>query len=114
MEASNIKAMRYAIRDVYCILEKLNPYALHINDISVRRAFRGRVCRAKNIIDFALAEHKCEAKWILGAEYECAYCSHCGHQQWASWDSWREAVENIGAFHGEYKFCPNCGFEMKG
>jgi hypothetical protein len=61
-----------------------------------------------------LTEQKYEAKWKLGAEYECAYCSHCGHQQWASWDSSREAVENIGEFHKEYKFCPNCGFEMKG
>lgn len=66
------------------------------------------------IIEAALAEKKYEAKWELGAEHECAYCSHCGHQQWASWDSYREAVENIGEFHKEYKFCPNCGFEMKG
>jgi hypothetical protein len=62
----------------------------------------------------ALAEQRCKAKWKLGAEYEFAYCSHCGHQQWASWDSWREAVENIGEFCKEYKFCPNCGFKMKG
>lgn len=62
----------------------------------------------------ALTEQKCEAKWELGGEYEFAYCSHCGHQQWASWDSHQEAMENIGEFHKEYKFCPNCGFEMKG
>lgn len=62
----------------------------------------------------ALAEQKYEAKWELGVEYEYAYCSHCGHQQWASWDSHREAIENIREFHKEYKFCPNCGFEMKG
>jgi rRNA maturation endonuclease Nob1 len=62
----------------------------------------------------ALAEQRCKAKWKLGAEYEFAYCSHCGHQQWASWDSWREAVENIEEFCKEYKFCPNCGFKMKG
>ncbi len=61
----------------------------------------------------ALTEQKYEAEWKLGAEYEYAYCSHCGHQQWASWDSYREAYENIGEFHKEYKFCPNCGFEMK-
>lgn len=67
-----------------------------------------------DIADAALAAQKYEAKWDLGAEYEFAYCSHCGHQQWASWDSWREAVENIGEFCKEYKFCPNCGFEMKG
>ena len=66
-------------------------------------------------IKSALAtERKYEAKWELGAEHEYAYCSHCGHQQWASWDSYREAYENIGEFHKEYKFCPNCGFEMKG
>lgn len=70
---------------------------------------------ASDLIDgTGFKEVKYEAKWELGAEYECAYCSHCGHQQWASWDSYREAVENIGEFHKEYKFCPNCGFEMKG
>ena len=62
----------------------------------------------------ALAKQKYEAKWELGAEYEYAYCSHCGHQQWASWDSRRDAAENIEEFHKEYKFCPNCGYEMKG
>jgi hypothetical protein len=73
--------------------------------------------KAREAIDkaeAALGEQRCEAKWELGAEYEFAYCSHCGHQQWASWDSLREAVENIGEFCKEYKFCPNCGFEMKG
>lgn len=69
---------------------------------------------AQDIAKTALAEQKCEAKWRLGAEYEYAYCSHCGHQQWASWESYREAVYNIEEFHKEYKFCPNCGFEMKG
>lgn len=66
------------------------------------------------ILKAALAEHKCEAKWRLGAEYEFAYCSHCGHQQWASWDTSKKAAENIGEFHKKYKFCPNCGFGMKG
>lgn len=65
-------------------------------------------------IKAALAEQKYEAKWELGAEHEFAYCSHCGHQQWANWDTYREASENIVEFHKEYKFCPNCGFEMKG
>jgi NADH pyrophosphatase NudC (nudix superfamily) len=69
---------------------------------------------AQDMAKSALTEQKHEAKWELGAEYEYAYCSHCRHQQWASWDSHREAVENIGEFHKEYKFCPNCGFEMKG
>jgi hypothetical protein len=72
---------------------------------------------ANSIVEIAksaLVEQKYEAKWKLGAEYEYAYCSHCGRQQWASWDSYREAIENIGEFHKEYKFCPNCGFEMKG
>lgn len=55
-----------------------------------------------------------EALWKLGAEYEYAYCSHCGHQQWANWDSSQEATENISEFHKEYKYCPNCGFKMKG
>lgn len=64
------------------------------------------LCEAKNVRNYA--------KWELGAEYEYAYCSHCGHQQLASWDSYREAMENIGEFHKEYKFCPNCGFKMKG
>lgn len=74
----------------------------NINDLELRRK-----------VDAALAGQKYEAKWGLGAESEYAYCSHCGHQQWASWDSYREAIENIGEFHKEYKFCPNCGFEMK-
>jgi NADH pyrophosphatase NudC (nudix superfamily) len=70
----------------------------------------------ERIIEAALADpvQKYEAKWELGAEYEYAYCSHCGHQQWANWDSSHEAEESIGEFHKEYKFCPNCGFEMKG
>jgi hypothetical protein len=75
------------------------------------------VCNAQYQIDKAdevLAEQKYEAKWKLGVEYEYACCSHCGHLQWASWDSSREAMENIGEFHKKYKFCPNCGFEMKG
>lgn len=105
MEASNIKAMREAFE---AIQNELGRYlSKEIND--------SLLClRIENIIKTTLAEQKSEAKWRLGAEYECAYCSHCGHQQWAGWDSWREAIENIGAFHGDYKFCPNCGFEMKG
>jgi hypothetical protein len=78
---------------------------------SIRSLGLGRVeCFA----NWQYAKAKGEAKWKLGAEYEYAYCSHCGRQQWASWDSYREAIENIGEFHKEYKFCPNCGFEMKG
>ena len=68
----------------------------------------------ESYIEPALAEQKCEAEWELGAEYEYAYCSHCGHQQLADWDSRREASENIREFHKKYKFCLNCGFEMKG
>lgn len=90
------------------IHDEIKKYlAKEINDISL-------CLRIKNIVNEALAEQKYEAKWKLGGEYEYAYCSHCGHQQWASWNSYREARENIGEFHKQYKFCPNCGFEMKG
>lgn len=67
----------------------------------------------ERIIENALSE-KYEAEWKLGGEYEFAYCSHCGHPQWAGWDSHQDAEENIGEFHKEFRFCPNCGFEMKG
>ena len=51
----NAAKMLEAFVDVYNTLAKLNPYALHINDISVRREFRSMLCHAKNAIDFALA-----------------------------------------------------------
>lgn len=51
----NAAKMREAFVDVYNTLEKLNPYTLHINDISVRREFLSMLCHAKNAIDFALA-----------------------------------------------------------
>ncbi len=69
---------------------------------------------ANQIAKEALAEQTYEAEWKSGAECEYAYCSHCGHQQWAGWDTYREAEEKIREFYKEYKFCPNCGFEMKG
>lgn len=56
MEADNVKDMREALVDVYITLEKLHLYDLHISDITVRRAFLGRLCRAKNVIDTALAK----------------------------------------------------------
>ena len=54
------------------------------------------------------------AEWELGPEYEFAYSSRCDHMEHAGWDTRSEAVEMIGTFHEEYKFCPNCGFEMRG
>ena len=51
----NAAAMRDVLVDVYNTLEKLQPYALQINDISLRRGFRGRLCHAKNVIDTALS-----------------------------------------------------------
>ena len=51
----NAAKMREAFVDVYNTLEKLNPYTLHINDISVRREFLSMLCHAKNVIDFTLS-----------------------------------------------------------
>ena len=51
---SNVQKMREALGDVYNILEKIQLYTPHISDISLMRAFRGRVCRAKRVIDTAL------------------------------------------------------------
>ncbi len=55
MEGNNGKVMRESLVEVYNTLEKLQPYSLHINDISVRRAFNGMLCHAKNAIDAALS-----------------------------------------------------------
>lgn len=51
----NAAKMRDALVEVYNTLEQLNPYALHINDISTRREFISRLCHAKNVIDFTLS-----------------------------------------------------------
>jgi hypothetical protein len=55
-ETVNEAAVRDTLVYVYDTLEKLQPYGLHISDITVRRAFNGRLCRAKNAIDTALAK----------------------------------------------------------
>ena len=54
-QVGNAAAMREALGDVYNTLEQLHPYALNINDISRRRAFRSMLCHAKNVIDITLA-----------------------------------------------------------
>lgn len=51
----NTAAMREALEDMYNILEKLQLYTPHINDVSLMRSFRGRICRAKKIVDAALS-----------------------------------------------------------
>ena len=62
----------------------------------------------------ALAAPPHEAKWTANGGYEFACCSNCGHLQYAGWDSRAEQAEKIGDFHELYKFCPNCGAQMKG
>lgn len=63
-ETGDKAAIRDVLVDMYNTLEKLQPYALHINDISVRRVFRGRLRHAKNAIDTALAALRLEEKRI--------------------------------------------------
>jgi hypothetical protein len=50
----NEAAIRDVLVYVYNTLEKLQLY--HINDITVRRAFRSRLCYAKSVIAAALAK----------------------------------------------------------
>lgn len=54
MKGNQMK-MREALEDMYNILEKLLLYTPQIKDVSLMRAFRGRVCRAKKIVDAALS-----------------------------------------------------------
>ena len=115
----NVAVLRDALKETQSVIAKCMDI---LNSIPDGVEYDGLIDDAadelcdlrESYIEPALAEQKCEAEWKLGAEYEYAYCSHCGHQQWADWDSRREASENIGEFHKKYKFCPNCGFEMKG
>lgn len=101
MEANN-KAMREALVDVYNTLEKLQPYALHINDISVRRAFRGRLCHAKNTIDTSLAKppRNCD-KYPTVAEARNAFvCEKCD-----------DPCGDCTVRDDDYALCRPCGIE---
>ena len=51
----NAAKMRNALENVYSTLERLNPYLLHIDDMRIRREFRGMLCHAKNATDFAIS-----------------------------------------------------------
>lgn len=52
---ANQQKTREALKVVYNILKKLQLYTPHINDASLMRAFSGRVCLAKRIVDDALS-----------------------------------------------------------
>ena len=54
-DSVNQSKIREALVDVYSTIERLSPYVLHIDDMRIRREFRGMLCHAKNAIDFALA-----------------------------------------------------------
>ena len=114
----NVAVLRDALKETQSVIAKcmdiLNSIPGGVEYDGLIDDVADELCDLReSYIETALAEQKCEAEWELGAEYEYAYCSHCGHQQWADWDSRHEASENIGEFHKKYKFCPNCGFEMK-
>ena len=44
-----------ALKGVYRILETLQPFTLHLNNVSLMREFRNRLCRAKKVVDVALS-----------------------------------------------------------
>ena len=77
MEKSNVKAMREALGDVYNILEQLHTYALNINDISRRRAFRSMLCHAKNVIDITLSAPPRNCDVGTAEEQEKRFNSFC-------------------------------------
>ena len=52
----NQQKMREALGDVYNILEKIQSFTPRLNDVSLMREFRSRVCHAKRVIDTALAD----------------------------------------------------------
>ena len=68
----NVSQLRPILVEVYETLEKLQPYAVHINDISLRRAFNGRLCHAKNVIDilFAKPPRNCDKFYDVDEAYD--------------------------------------------
>ena len=86
----NMAAMREALKDMCNILEKLQLYTPHINDISLMREFSGMVCRAKRIVDAAISAHvrNCdlpnpEERYLefCSRYMSCSYCPHNGHAE---------------------------------
>ena len=68
----NVSQLRGILAEVYETLEKLQKYSVHINDISLRRAFNGRLCHAKNVIDilFAKPSRNCDKFYDVDEAYE--------------------------------------------
>ena len=116
--------MRNALDDIvsdveYLVSEMVKNVPLDPKYRSWYAAVSAQYLSLANKLRKAIAEERKSrpnlvAEWKLGPEYESAYCSHCGHMQYADWDAYIEAAEKIGTFHEEYKFCPNCGAQMKG
>lgn len=73
----NEAAMREALGDVYNTLEQLHPYALNINDISRRRAFRSMLCHAKNVIDITLSAPPRNCNLGTTKEQSARFDAHC-------------------------------------
>lgn len=86
MKGNQMK-MREALEDMYNILEKLLLYTPQIKDVSLMRAFRGRVCRAKKIVDASLSApaRQCDVgtaeekyrRWVHFFEQRLHICHNC-------------------------------------
>lgn len=76
-QVGNESAMREALGDVYNTLEQLHPYALNINDISRRRAFRSMLCHAKNVIDITLSAPPRNCDLGTTKEQSARFDAHC-------------------------------------
>ena len=111
MEEGNMAAMRKALVLIANTAECLEASLKRDN------VWDGHIQAVCNIIEVArhtLAKPPHEAKWTANGGYEFACCSSCGHLQYTGWDSRAEQSDKIGDFHELYKFCPNCGAQMKG